>query len=185
MGKLIYVALSSLDGYIADEHGKFDWAEPDAEVHSFANDLTRGLDTFLYGRRLYEVMTVWDHFDLSDVPTYIGEFARIWRGADKVVYSTTLESVSTARTRLETVFDPEAVRAMKAASSGDLSVGGANLASTAFLNGLVDECQLLLAPAIIGGGTRTLPDKVRLDLDLLDERRFESGFVYLRYSVRN
>lgn len=181
MAKLIYTALSSLDGYIADEQGKFDWAEPDEEVHAFVNDLARPVGTHLYGRRLYEVMIAWETLDLADEPPPIQDFARIWRAADKVVYSKSLQEVSSARTRIEREFDPEAVRKMKASASSDLAVGGPDLAAQAFRAGLVDECHLFLAPIVVGGGKQALPDGVRLPLELLDERRFGNGMVFLRY----
>ncbi|MGH3006416.1 MAG: dihydrofolate reductase family protein [Gaiellaceae bacterium] len=182
MAKLIYSAITSLDGYIEDEDGKFDWAEPDAEVHTFVNDLERPVGTYLYGRRLYEVMLAWETADtLADQSPVMRDFAEIWRAADKIVYSKTLEAVSTARTRIERDFDPEAVRQMKAAAGHDIAVGGPDLAAQAFEAGLVDEVHLFLAPIVVGGGKQSLPDHVRLRLELLDERRFGSGMVYLRY----
>jgi dihydrofolate reductase len=181
MAKLIYTALASLDGYIEDERGKFDWAEPDEEVHSFVNDLERRIGTYLYGRRLYEVMAIWETLPLADQPPHIRDFAEIWRAAEKVVYTTTLQSVSTPRTRLERDFDVDAVRRLKAADQPDLAVGGAELAAHAFRAGLVDELHLLLAPVIVGGGKQCLPDDVRLRLELLDQRRFENGVVHLHY----
>ena len=181
MGKLIYSAIASLDGYIADEEGRFDWAEPDDEVHAFVNDLERSVGTYLYGRRLYEVMAVWETWSVEDEPPAIRDYAEIWRAADKVVYSTTLDEASTARTRIERRFDPEEVRRMKAGSERDLSVGGAGLAAHAFRAGLVDECRLFVAPVLVGGGTRALPDGVRLGLELADERRFSNGMVSLGY----
>jgi dihydrofolate reductase len=185
MGNLIYSAITSLDGYVADADSKFDWGEPDEEVHSFFNTLERPVGTYLYGRRLYEVMVVWDDAAaFSDQPPYIQDFARLWQAADKVVYSTTLTAVSTARTRIEREFDPEAVRRMKAAVERDLIVGGPSLAAHAFRAGLVDECHLILAPVVVGGGKQSLPDDVRLDLELVDERRFGNGMVHLRYRTR-
>jgi dihydrofolate reductase len=181
MAKLIYLTIASLDGYVADEDGKFDWAEPDEEVHTFVNDLERPVGTYLLGRRLYEVMSYWETLELADQPPFIRDFAEIWRAADKIVYSRTLEAVSTARTRIERDFDPEAVRQLKAAAKRDLTVGGPELAAQAFKAGLVDECHLFVAPVVVGGGTRSLPDDVRLKLQLLDERRFGSGMVHLRY----
>jgi dihydrofolate reductase len=181
MAKLIYTALASLDGYIEDERGKFDWAEPDEEVHSFVNDLERRIGTYLYGRRLYEVMAIWETLPLADQPPHIRDFAEIWRAAEKVVYTTTLQSVSTPRTRLERDFDVDAVRRLKADDQHDLALGGAELAAHAFRAGLVDELHLLLAPVIVGGGKQCLPDDVRLRLELLDERRFENGVVHLHY----
>jgi dihydrofolate reductase len=185
MAKLLYAAIASLDGYVADARGNFDWAAPDEEVHAFVNDLERPIGTYLYGRRMYEVMLFWETADASDdQPPAIRDFARIWRSADKVVYSTTLEQVSSARTRLERDFDPEAVRRMKASADRDLSVGGPDLAGRAIGAGLVDECRLFVVPVLVGGGTRALPDGVRVDLELLDERRFGSGVVHLHYRIR-
>jgi dihydrofolate reductase len=186
MAKLIYSALASLDGYVADEDGNFDWAEPDEEVHTFVNDLERPVGTYLYGRRLYEVMVSWENADaLADQPRFIQEFGEIWRAADKIVYSKTLEAPSSARTRIERDFDPEAVRELKAAADRDLLVGGPELAAHAFEAGLVDECHLFLAPIIVGGGKQALPDEVRLELELLDERRFGNDTVFLRYGARS
>jgi dihydrofolate reductase len=181
MARLIYSAIASLDGYIEDEQGRFDWAKPDAEVHSFVNDLERPVGTYLLGRRMYEVMVYWETVALEDAPPYIREFAEIWRAADKIVYSRTLEAVSSARTRIERDFDPEAVRQLKAASERDLSVGGPELAAHAFRAGLIDEVQLLLTPIAVGGGKRSLPAGVRVELELVDERRFASGVVHLSY----
>jgi dihydrofolate reductase len=181
MGKLIYSAIMSLDGYVADQGGNFDWAEPDEEVHTFANDLERPVGTYLYGRRMYEVMAAWE--TITDQTPHIRDFAEIWRAADKIVYSRTLETPSSARTRIEREFDPEAVRQMKAAAGRDLTVGGPNLAAHAFGAGLVDECHLFLAPIVVGGGNRALPDGVRVRLALLDERRFANGVVFLRYQA--
>ena len=182
MAKLIYSAITSLDGYVADEDGNFDWAEPDEEVHSFLNDLERPVGTYLYGRRMYEVMAAWE--TLADQHPVMRDFAAIWQVADKVVYSTTLETVSSARTRIERAFDPEAVRQMKAAAARDLSVGGPDLAAQAFKAGLVDEFYLFLAPIVVGGGNQSLPNNVRVKLELLDERRFGNGMVHLRYRTR-
>jgi dihydrofolate reductase len=184
MAKLIYSAITSLDGYVADENGKFDWGEPDEEVHTFVNDLQRPVGTYLYGRRLYEVMLAWETLDLADQPPFIQDFADIWRAADKIVYSKTLEAGSSARTRIERDFHVEAVRQMKAAAERDITVGGPDLAAQAFEAGLVDECQLFVAPVVVGGGKQSLPDKVRLELELLDERRFGNGMVHLRYRTR-
>jgi dihydrofolate reductase len=184
MAKLIYSAITSLDGYVADEDGNFDWAEPDEGVHTFVNDLERPIGTYLYGRRMYEVMVAWETMDLSDQPPFIQDFARIWRAADKIVHSKTLETVSSARTRIERDFDPEAVRRMKGSAGHDISVGGPELAAQAFKAGLVDECHLFLTPIMVGGGKRSLPNNVRLELELLDERRFGNGVVYLNYRTR-
>jgi dihydrofolate reductase len=184
MAKLIYSAITSLDGYVADEDGKFDWAEPDEEVHAFVNDLARPVGTYLYGRRMYEVMLAWETISLADQPPSIQDFAAIWREADKIVYSRTLETVAGARTRIERDFDPEAVGRLKAEAGRDLAVGGPELAAHAFRAGLVDECHLFVAPIVVGGGTRSLPDQVQLKLELLDERRFGNGMVHLRYRAR-
>jgi dihydrofolate reductase len=182
MASLIYSAIASLDGYVADENGKFDWAAPDEEVHTFVNDLERPVGTYLYGRRMYEVMVYWETaHTLADQPPFIQDFAEIWQAADKIVYSKTLEAVSSARTRIERDFDPEAIRELKAVAGRDLTVGGPELAAQAFEAGLVDEVQLFLAPVVVGGGNRSLPDNVRMNLELLDERRFGNGMVYLRY----
>jgi dihydrofolate reductase len=185
MAELIYTTIMSLDGYIADEHGNFDWAAPDEEVHRFVNDLERPVGTYLYGRRMYEVMSAWETMDSApDQPQVILDFARIWQAADKVVYSGTLDTVSTARTRIERQFDPEAVRQLKASTGPDLAVGGPHLAAQAIQAGLVDEYHLFLTPTVVGAGDQALPDHVRLDLDLQDERRFASGVVFLRYRQR-
>jgi dihydrofolate reductase len=182
MAKLIYSAIASLDGYVADEDGNFEWAAPDEEVHAFVNDLERPVGTYLYGRRMYEVMVAWETMPTgADQGPAMRDYAEIWRAADKVVYSRTLEAAASARTRIERDFDPDAVRRMKAAAERDISVGGAGLAAHAFRAGLVDECHLLLVPAIVGGGTRALPDDVRVSLALLDERRFAGGVVHLHY----
>ena len=184
MARLIYSAIASLDGYTADAEGKFDWAAPDAELHAFVNDLERDVGTHLYGRRMYETMAVWQRMDVSAEPDVMRDYAGIWRDADKVVYSRTLAAASTPRTRIERDFDPEAVRRMKETAGRDLSVGGPGLAAHALRAGIVDEIQLFLVPVVVGGGTRALPDGLRLDLDLLDERRFAGGAVYLRYQSR-
>ncbi|MEO7349150.1 MAG: dihydrofolate reductase family protein [Terrimesophilobacter sp.] len=185
MGKLIYAANISLDGYLEDENGSFDWSMPDEEVHAFWNEHERQVGTSLYGRRMYETMRVWeDGAWLADEPAVIREYAEIWRNADKVVYSSTLDVVSTARTRIERQFDPETVRELKEASSLDVSIGGATLAAEAFRHGLVDECVLLLCPVIVGGGKPALPRGLRLGLELLNQRKFDNGVVYLRHTVR-
>ena len=184
MARLIYLTLASLDGYIADDDGKFDWAQPDEEVHAFVNDLARPVGTYLYGRRMYEVMIAWETLDLLGEPAVIQDFAEIWRAADKIVFSRTLDSVSSATTRLEREFDPEVVRRLKDEAGRDLAVAGPDLAGQAIKAGLVDEYQLLLAPVIVGGGKRMLPEDVRVDLELFDERRFDSGFVFLGYRAR-
>ncbi len=185
MAKLIYSAITSLDGYVADVDGNFEWAVPDEEVHAFINDLQRPVGTYLYGRRMYETMVGWETDPtLADQSPVMQDFAEIWQAADKIVYSKTLETVSTARTRIERDFDPEAVRQMKALAGRDLIVGGPNLATQAFKAGLVDECHLFVVPMVVGGGKRSLPDDVRLKLELLDERRFGSGMVHLHYRTR-
>jgi len=181
MAKLIYLAISSLDGYIEDENGNFDWAEPDEEVHSFVNDLARPVGTYLYGRRMYDVMVAWETWDVADQSRPSSDFAQIWRAADKVVFSSSLEKVSSARTRIAREFDADAVRQIKESVERDVMVGGPNIAAQAFRAGLVDECHLFLAPVIVGGGKRSLPDDVFLNLELKDERRFESGFVHLHH----
>jgi dihydrofolate reductase len=182
VAKLIYMAIASLDGYVADEDGNFEWAAPGEEVHAFVNDLERPIGTHLYGRRLYEVMTGWETMHtLPDQTPVMLDFAAIWQAAEKVVYSRTLEKVSTAKTRIEREFDPEAIRQMKAAADRDISIGGATLAGEAIGAGLVDELHLLVNPIVVGGGTPSLPDGVRWTLELLDERRFANGVVYLRY----
>jgi dihydrofolate reductase len=185
MAKLIYSPITSLDGYIEDTTGNFDWAAPDEEVHQFVNDLERSAGTYLYGRRMYEMMTAWEtDASLMEESPITRDFAEIWQAADKIVYSKTLESVSTKRTRLERDFDPDAVRQLKAAAGADIAIGGANLAAQAFRAGLIDECHLFLNPIVVGGGKPSLPDDVRLDLELLDERRFGNGVVFLRYRTR-
>jgi dihydrofolate reductase len=181
MAKLIYSVIESLDGYIADEDGKFDWAEPDGEVHAFVNELERPVGTYLYGRRMYAVMSAWETIDVADEPPFIQDFAAIWRTAVKIVYSRTLERVSSARTRIERDFDPEAVQQLKASAEADITIGGPDLAAEAIKAGLVDELHLFVAPVVVGGGTQSLPDGVRLNLGLLDERRFGNDMVFLRY----
>jgi dihydrofolate reductase len=184
LARLIYSAIASLDGYTADEAGNFDWAAPDAELHAFLNDLERDVGTHLYGRRMYETMAVWETMDVSAEPEVMRDYAGIWRAADKVVYSRTLATPSTPRTRIERDFDPDTVRRMKEAAGRDISVGGPGLAAHALRAGIVDEIQLFLVPAVVGGGTRALPDGLRVDLELLDQRRFAGGAVYLRYQSR-
>jgi dihydrofolate reductase len=176
MGRLLYTAIASLDGYVADADGGFEWAAPDAELHAFVNDLERPVGTHLYGRRMYETLKVWETLD--DPEPVMRDYAQIWRAADKIVYSHTLREVSSSRTRIEREFDPEAVRAIP----GDIAIGGPTLAAEAFRAGLVDECHLFLHPVVVGGGLPALPRDLRLDLELLDERRFASGVVYLRYA---
>jgi dihydrofolate reductase len=182
MAKLIYSAITSLDGYVADEEGNFDWAAPNEEVHRFVNDLERRVGTYLYGRRMYEVMVAWETMDSrADQPPVIDDFTKIWQAADKIVYSKTLETVSSARTRIERDFDAEAVRQLKASSERDITVGGPELAAQAIRAGLVDEFQLFVTPVVVGGGKKALPDDAHLKLELLDERRFGSGVVHLHY----
>lgn len=184
MAKLIYSTIASLDGYMADRDGTFEWAEPDEEVHTFINDLERPVGTYLYGRRMYEVMAAWETVPLADQPGYIRDFAEIWRAASKIVYSRTLKEAATARTRLERDFSPDAVRQMKAEADRDLSVGGPDLAAHAFRAGLTDECHLVIAPVVVGGGKRALPENVHVQLELLDERRFGNGMVHLCYRTK-
>ena len=182
MAKLIYSAIASLDGYVEDEHGRFDWAAPDEEVHAFVNDLERPLATHLYGRRMYETMVYWETG--GDDAAVTQDFAQIWRTAEKVVYSRTLLSVSSERTRIEHEFDPAAIRQLKESSRSDIAIGGAELAGQAIAGGLVDECHLFLVPVVVGAGKRALPAGVHAELELLDERRFHSGVVYLGYRLR-
>ncbi len=184
MAKLIYSAIASLDGYVEDDRGKFDWAAPDEEVHTFVNDLERPLGTCLYGRRMYETMVFWETVSTdADQPAVMRDFAELWRTAEKIVYSRTLRTASSAKTRIERELDPDAVRRLKQTSDADIGIGGADIAGQALALGLVDECHLLLVPIVAGGGKRALPAGVRAQLELLDERRFESGVVYLRYRV--
>lgn len=184
MAKLIYSAITSLDGYIEDKNGGFDWAMPDEEVHSAANDLDRGIGTFLYGRRMYQTMAVWDDFYAKeDLPEVYRDYATIWHGTDKVVYSETLDHATTDRTRIERVFDPDTIRAMKERATEDLSIGGAGLAGAALRAGLVDEIHLLITPVIVGGGKPALPELAETRLDLLGQRTFGKGVVHLHYRV--
>jgi dihydrofolate reductase len=186
MARLIYGTICSLDGYIEDADGSFDWAEPDEEVHAFVNDLERSIGTYLYGRRTYETMTVWETDpSFTAQSPLLADYAEVWQAADKIVYSTTLTEVSTTKTRLAPAFDPDEVRALKAAAERDLSISGPGLAAHAFAAGLVDDCWLLVNPIIVGGGKPALPDGVRLDLELVDERRFANGVVYLDYRTRS
>lgn len=182
MAKLIYSMLQSLDGYVADAAGKFGWAEPDEQVHSFANELQRGIGTNLLGRRMYELMSAWETLGTQgDEPAYIKQFGELWRDSDKIVYSTTLDAVNTARTRIERAFEPEAVRLMKREAERDISIAGPGLAAQAIAAGLVDEYQLFVVPVAVGGGTRFLPNGTRLDLQLVDQRRFDNGTVFMSY----
>ncbi len=182
MGKLIYSAIASLDGYIEDEQGRFDWAAPDEEVHAYVNELERPIGTYLYGRRMYETMVYWETDD--DAAPVARDYGEIWRAADKVVYSRTLETTASERTRIEREFDVEAIKQLKERSASDVSIGGPELAGHAIAAGLVDECHLLLVPMLVGGGKRALPAGIRAELELLDERRFRSGFVHLHYRLR-
>jgi dihydrofolate reductase len=182
MANLNYLAIASLDGYIEDEDGKFDWAEPSEEVHAFVNDVARPAGTYLYGRRMYETMKAWET-DVASLPAVAADFAQIWRAADKVVYSATLATPSTTRTRIERRFDAAAVAKIKASADRDLMIGGAELAAEALRAGLVDECHLVLVPVAVGGGKRALPSRLRVYFELVDQRRFANGSVYLRYRV--
>jgi dihydrofolate reductase len=183
--KLIYSSIASLDGYVEDETGNFDWAAPDEQVHAFVNDLERPIGTYLYGRRMYETMVFWETAHThTDEPPVFQDFAGIWQAADKVVFSKSLEDVSSARTRIERNFDPEAIRSLKASATHDLSVGGADLGGQALAAGLVDELQLVSVPVLVGGGKRALPANVRADLELLDTRRFDNGTVFQKYAVK-
>jgi dihydrofolate reductase len=184
LAKLIYAAIASLDGYVEDEAGGFDWAMPDEEMHAFVNDLERPLGTYLYGRRMYETMVFWETAGReADEPPVFADYADIWRAAEKVVYSRTLQSPSSAKTRIERDFEANAIRQLKQASASDLAIGGAELAGRAFAAGLVDACHLFVCPVLVGGGKRALKDNVRAQLELLDERRFGNGVVHLHYRV--
>jgi dihydrofolate reductase len=184
MVKLIYSPIASLDGYVEDEQGKFDWAAPDDEVHAFVNELERPIGTYLYGRRMYETMVFWETVSGgADQPAVIRDFAEIWRAAEKIVFSRTLQTVASARTHLERTFDADAVRRLKEAAGADITIGGAELAGQAIAAGLVDELHLFLGPIIVGGGKRALPDDIRVPLALLDERGFPNGVVHLHYRV--
>ncbi len=183
MAKLIYTAIASLDGYIEDESGQFDWAAPDEEVHTFINDLERPVGVYLYGRRMYETMRVWETDPSLTEEPITRDFAHIWQSADKIVYSTTLQAAPTRRTRIERHFDPAVVRGIIASSDRDVAIGGPSLAYHAFQAGLVDECHLFLVPVVVGGGKPALPHGVRLNLDLRDVRRFANGTLHLRYHV--
>jgi dihydrofolate reductase len=184
MAKLIYVSNVSLDGYFEDEHGSFDWTAPDDDLFAFITDLVRPVGTYLYGRRLYDTMAPWEADPaLAAQSELMADFANVWQAADKVVYSTTLDAVSTAKTRLEHNFDPASVRDMKASAISDLTVGGSDLAAHALRAGLVDECHLFIRPVLIGGGKPALPSDTRSELELLDDRRLSNGVVYLRYRI--
>jgi dihydrofolate reductase len=186
MAKLIYVANVSLDGYIEDAHGSFEWTEPTDEVFTFITDLVRPAGTYLYGRRLYETMAVWETDPtLAAQSELMADFANVWQAADKIVYSTTLHAVSTANTRLERRFDPDSVRDLKTSAASDLTVGGATLAAHAFNAGLVDECQLFIYPVLVGEGKPAFPSDAGVRLDLLEEHRLDDGVVNLRYRVQS
>jgi dihydrofolate reductase len=195
MAKLLYFAITSLDGFVEDEHGRFGWAKPDAEVHAFANDLVRPIGTYLYGRRMYETMVWWETIDTGptqDAPArddaemwraVVSDYAELWRAADKIVYSRTLEGVASARTRIEREFDPNAIRALKRKATADIAVGCSELAGQALAAGLVDELHLLLNPIVVGGGKPAFLDRVWAELDLIGERRFQGGVVHVGYRV--
>jgi dihydrofolate reductase len=183
MARLIYSAITSLDGYIEDDEGKFDWAAPDEEVHAFVNDLERPIGTYLYGRRMYETMVFWESAAGAGEPSVFRDYAQIWRAAEKVVYSRQLATLSSARTRIERELDLAAIRDLKQTSDADIAIGGSQLAGQAIAAGLVDECHLFLTPILVGGGKRALPDQVHVRLQLLDERRFGNGVVHLHYRM--
>ncbi len=184
MGRLLYAAIASLDGYVEDDQGRFEWAAPDEEVHSFVNDLERPVGTHLLGRRMYETMLYWETAPVDEtVPPCVRDFGEIWRRAEKVVFSRTLDTAPSARTRIERTFDPEEVRRLKTVDSRDLTVGGAELAGQAIAAGLIDEFQVLVVPVVVGGGKAWLPRGPRLDLELLESRTFSGGVVFLRYAA--
>ena len=184
MAKLIYVSNVSLNGYTEDEHGSFNWTAPDDELFAFITDLVRPVGTYLYGRRMYDTMALWETDPaLAAQSELMADFADVWQGAEKVVYSTTLAATSTAKTRLEHNFDPASVRDLKASASSDLTIGGPHLAAQALKAGLVDECHLFIHPVLMGGGKPALPSDTRADLELLDDRRLGNGVVYLRYRM--
>jgi len=185
MAKLIYSAITSLDGYIEDRDGNFDWAMPDEEVHTFINNLERSAQTYLYGRRMYEIMTVWETDpDMAADSPLMQDFAQIWQGASKIVYSKTLTDAVTRNTTIERNFNPEAIKQLKKTAQHDIAISGPELAAHAFRAGLVDECHLFLIPTSVGGGKPALPDGLRLELELLEERRFGNGTIYLRYRTK-
>ena len=181
MAKLIYATISSLDGYIADAAGNFEWARPDEEVHAFVNDLERPIGTHLYGRRMYKIMVAWETMDLDGEPAVVRDYAEIWRRANKIVYSKTLDKPSSVRTKIQRDFDPAAIQQMKTTSPTDISIGGPHVAALAIKAGLIDEFHVILAPVVIGGGTAAFPDGARVDITLIDENRFRGGFVHLHY----
>jgi dihydrofolate reductase len=185
MAKLIYTAITSFDGYVADENGNFDWAAPDEEVHAYFNDMDRPVGTYLYGRRMYETMRYWETAPTSgDQPAVMLDYAKLWQAADKIVFSNTLEAPSTAKTRLERRFDLETIHGLKKSALRDISVGGPNLAAHALKAGLVDECHFFLNPIVVGAGNPALPQQLRLELELLDEHRFKAGVVHLHYRAK-
>jgi dihydrofolate reductase len=185
LAKLIYSTITSLDGYIEDKDGNFDWAAPDKEVHSFINNLERPIGTYLYGRRMYEVMVGWENAQTHPhLPPYVSEFARIWQSADKIVFSKSLTSVSSIKTQIVRDFDPASVRRMKETAKRDISVGGPTLAFQAMKVGLVDELHLFVIPVLVGGGKRSLPGNMIVRLELLDENRFGNGVVHLHYQIK-
>jgi dihydrofolate reductase len=184
VARLIYSAITSLDGYVADVNGNFDWGVPDEEVHAFVNGLEREVGTYLYGRRMYDVMVAWETMETDGQSAAMGDYAQIWRAAEKVVYSRTLQTPASARTRIERAFEPEAVKQLKASAERDVSVGGPELAAEAIRAGLVDAFHQFIAPVVVGGGNGWLPDGVHLKLELVDEHRFAGGFVYLHYRLR-
>ena len=185
MAKLIYASNMSLDGCTEDAHGALDWAPPDDDVFPFITELMRSAGTYLYGRRMYETLAVWEtDSTLAAQSDLTADYASAWQAADKVVYSSTLAAAPTANTRLERHFDPSAVLDLKAAASMDLLVGGPNLAAQALVAGLVDELALFVSPVILGGRNPALPTDTRADLELIDEHRFSSGVVYLRYRLQ-
>ncbi|MGI8425045.1 MAG: dihydrofolate reductase family protein [Actinomycetota bacterium] len=181
MAKLIYSVISSLDGYVADENGGFDWAAPDEELHTFVNDMERPIGTYLLGRKMYDLMAVWETMDLAPEPDCIKDFAQMWRAADKIVYSTSLKSVDTRQTRIERKFEAAAIRDMKAGAKRDISIAGPNLAAQAMQAGLIDEWNFYLVPVVVGKGKRALPESVRLNLELIGHHRFAAGAVHLQY----
>jgi len=185
MANLIYTANTSLDGYTEDMNGKFDWTDPSEEVFQFITNLIRADGTHVYGRRMYQTMMVWETDpNLAGQSPLMRDFAQVWQAADKIVYSRTLEAVSTRKTHIERNFEPEAIRRLKDSVQQDIHIGGAELAAQAFRSGLIDECHLFIKPIIVGGGKPALPDNVRLELELLDERRFGNGEIFLRYRTR-
>jgi dihydrofolate reductase len=184
MGRLIYSTIASLDGFVADETGNFDWAAPTTEVHAFVNDLERGVGTYLYGRKMYETMVYWETASSDDPAETVGrDYAEIWRAADKIVFSTTLDAPNSARTRIERSFEPDAIRALKDAAERDITIGGPHLAALGLRAGLVDELQVFAVPFVVGGGNASLPAGFRTKLELADEHRFADGTVYLNYRV--